>query len=259
MTLNTNVITIKSGQQNKKSIYSPIGNFADLFNDKLNNEFVKKYEVIEVTEDLLTLSCVWFRLRTTNDIKRHSITSLLNENLFLNICDEDRQLSSAIRDYYSKKLMVLTLKEHKLTKFRQDLSDFVNGDSMKFTENVLGLAFRLPEFYKYDIKFDEIKHQFKHTLPIHTPHAGKHFSEHSKVDLIPMHKFTRCLQKSKFNEYWLRDNDSYAYRFTCKPTNPLVKLWEREFSRDRISGYFFVSKKVWDDVEFYEIEAITEI
>ena len=118
------------------------------------NDNVKKYEIFEVSQDLLVLSTCWYRLR--KEKKASNISKLTDNTLFINIIDEDRIFAGTIRDYYSKKILVWKLKNNRLTSFRQDLSEFINTDGKKFKETMMPLAYRLPEFYEYDIEFEKI-------------------------------------------------------------------------------------------------------
>ncbi len=85
---------------------------------------VQKYEVYEISKDLLALSVCWARYRKT----RHdpgpqpTITKLLDTELFRLVTEEDITHANVIRDYYSKKIMVLKLKNEGFTAFREDLN-----------------------------------------------------------------------------------------------------------------------------------------
>ena len=127
------------------------------FGDVKINPYVKQYKVNESAEDLLALSVAWFRLRKNRTLTPYPmIESLTDENLFKSLTEEDRLMANTIRDYYSKKIMVMALKEIKLTKFREDLSKFIHSDGKLFVDDMLPLVFRLPEFYEYDTAFADM-------------------------------------------------------------------------------------------------------
>lgn len=231
-----------------------MGNITLGTNDFTNNQYVKKYEIIETAQDLMVLSCAWYRIRKTNQPIRPAISSLMSEQLFQNIEPEDHAKASEIRDYYSKKLMVLVLKEHRLTPFRQDLNTFLNGDSKKFTENFIPLVYRLPEFYEYDKKFDELKTQFESKI------KGEHRSLEVKLcNLTSVHKFRKSSKHSKIDEYWFKGDDGYAYRFVVDPSNMLAPLWNREFDSGTLAGTFNVHMENRDGFPFYKIRNIVQI
>ena len=156
----TNTISpINSLTLNKvQSMYSSAQVEWDQF---MNTDNVKKYEVFETTEDVLALSVTWHRLRpqlshNINIISNPSSrpTKLTDTILFREMIQEDRDKADVIRDYYSKKLMVITLRDQRISKFRKDLSTFIHGDSKVVKEELMPIIYRLPEFYEYDTEFD---------------------------------------------------------------------------------------------------------
>ena len=110
----------------------------------------------KTTEDSLVLSCAWYRLRNNFNNKVNMPNSLFDYNLLDQILEVDRLLAYNIRDYFSKKIMVWKLKNMELTTFREDLNEFIHSDGLLIKEKMIGLIFRLPEFYHYDITIDEI-------------------------------------------------------------------------------------------------------
>ena len=128
-----------------------------------NNNNVKRYEVFETTEDILALSVTWHRLRPLINNGTSTIidpsnrpTKLTDSILFKEIIQEDRDKANLIRDYYSKKLMMFTLKGQQLTNYRKDLNTFIHGDCKVVKEEMMPLVYRLPEFYEYDVGLDEM-------------------------------------------------------------------------------------------------------
>ena len=78
-----------------------------------HGEHVKKYEILEIDEDLLALSTAWKRLRDTHNSggTYTPISTLLDKELFNHVTIDDRQKANEIRDYYSKKIMMWKLKD----------------------------------------------------------------------------------------------------------------------------------------------------
>lgn len=223
-------------------------------NDFFNNQFVKKYEIIDSVEDLLVLSCAWHRIRKTNQPTRPSIISLVSQELFQSITQEDRDLAAEVRDYYSKKLMVLVLKEQRLTPFRQDLNIFLHNDPKKFTENFMPLVYRLPEFYEYDKKFDEMKPQFETKMP-----PGYKTLSVKLCKLSSVHKIRKHNKNTKVTEYWFKGDDNYAYKFSIDPVNMLTPIWDREFESGLVTGTFNTFLDSRDGFPFYAIKNIVQI
>jgi len=206
----------------------------DLYQD---SSYVKKYEVYETTEDVLALSVTWHRLRT---LLSHKIDILANPNdrptkltdsiLFREMIQEDRDKANVIRDYYSKKLVVLTLREQRLTKFRKDLSTFIHGDSKVVREELMPIIYRLPEFYEYDIEFDEMVRELntRFEFPVHTTAWS------GTKTLKPIKKFVVKHKTNKFSEYWLKDDDNKLCKIEIPLDNKLNHLWEHFFEQDSV-------------------------
>lgn len=221
---------------------------------------VRKYEVYETSEDVLALSCAWYRLRT--DSKKgekvnvyRSVTSLLSDQLFDYIEEQDRLLANEIRNYYSKKLMVLNLKDQKLTPFRQDLNELLHGEAKKniFVEKMLPLVYRLPEFYFSDVEFDKIKINFKKEIPNYV----RTVSGIETKTLYPVASHFKNNKRIKTYEYWFKDDDDYAHRFCVKPDNPLLGLWNQIFNQPQLRLNFYYACARRDDLEFYNLANVT--
>ena len=144
-TYSSNTITLTSSDSGAGFNISPLSTSSitlddtylnNLFKNITKSDYVKRYEVIETTEDVLALSVAWKRLRDNKDKSSHyiGITSLLDDNLFRRVEESDRVRANEIRDYFSKKIMLWSLKGIKLTKYRQDLSTFIHGNDKKITE-----------------------------------------------------------------------------------------------------------------------------
>lgn len=236
---------------------STIGNSFQ-FNLNANNHLsrnVKKYEVFETTEDLLALSCAWFRIRNDRkggSVLHLSISNMLSDELFNTIIDEDKIKANKIRDYYSKKIMILKLKDYKLTSFRNDLDEFIHGNPKKFAEKIIPLVYKLPEFYEFDTEFDTIKTNFVKEIPNFKLGSIKS----NTIQLTPIQKIHKKNKRGNFYEYWLRDENDYAYRFNVQPSNKLIGLWDSLFSNNLININCHCHMKKIDDLEYIDISMI---
>lgn len=228
--------------------------------EQMINQNVKKYEIYELKEDLLTLSCVWYRMRK-NRLPSKPIgvsgiaglvlhptpTKLIDNVLFQNITAEDRELSKNIRDYYSKKIMMLKLKDVKLTKYRDDLNNFIHSDGTKVQENIFGLAYRLPEFYDYDMRFDSLIENCDKEI------KNKKEPKTSQQTLTFLGKLQVDRKTTKRVEYWFKNNDNNLTNICIEPNNPLLKVWDRVVSEEiTLEGNYFV--KLRDNIEYYSIK-----
>lgn len=214
---------------------------------------VKKYEVFEIDEDLLALSAAWYRLRSEkSNTPVYFEHRLLDDNLQKHVTQSDRDHANKIRDYYSKKIMMLKLKSITLTSYREDLNEFIHNEGKKFKEKMLAIAYRLPEFYDYDIRFDKIKVECNHTL-----FSTIRGTTTKELKFITKLKVDR--RSKKCNEYWYRDSDNNLVLQTLDLHNPITSLLDNVLLQGSISieGMFYKVKR--DDTEFYKIEKYTVV
>ena len=224
----------------------------NLFKNINRSDYVKRYEVIEATEDILALSVAWKRLR---DIKNEggslnvSVTTLLDDNLFRKIEEPDRIRANEIRDYFSKKIMLWTLKSVKLSAYRQDLNKFIHGDGKKITEDLLPLIYRLPEFYEYDIQFD----QFKREVNLEITNFSNIDSLKKITTLTPVTSFYKTNKRVKHFEYWLKDSNDNAHLITIEPKNPLKHIWDTMFANGQLRIEATCYPKKYDELQYYQL------
>jgi hypothetical protein len=253
--LNGNVI---SGVNRNSNIFSGLNNLSGSVtwdSNSSTNGNVKKYEVFETSEDILALSVTWHRLRLLGNRIINTIrpTTLTDNILFTEINQEDRNRADIIRDYYSKKLIVMTLRGQRISKFRKDLNTFIHGDCKIVKEEMMPLIFRLPEFYDYDIQlqemFSDLNKQFEDTedQAYGAAYGGK------KI-LKPMKKFVVKLRTNKFSEYWLKDDDNKAYKIEIPIENKLNHLWEHFFEQESIplQGHFRYMER--DGINYFHLK-----
>ena len=218
----------------------------NLFKNITRSDYVKRYEVIETSEDVLALSVAWKRLRDNKD--KMGITSLLDDNLFRRVEESDRIRANEIRDYFSKKIMLWSLKSVKLSKYRQDLNTFIHGNDKKVTEELLPIVFRLPEFYEYDVKFDSFKREIKLELPTFDSPPLKQITT-----LTPVTSFYKSNKRTKQFEYWLKNSNGNAHMISIEPKNPLKPIWDKMFINEhlRIEGTYYPKK--YDELQYYQL------
>ena len=213
--------TISIGSINSSNPFSALGsvNSVSLSLDDFNNPHVKKYQVMEIEEDLLALSATWYRLRqaTVKGQPYIPITKIIDKDLFKHVTEKDREVASNIRDYYSKKIMMWKLKGQNLTKFREDMNSLIHSEGKVFKEDMCPLAYRLPEFYFYDTSFDELANEHNKIVK-----ERKHVPETKTLNL---HKtFTVGKKYSKRKEYWFTDSNDNLVTLSLTHDNPLLSL-----------------------------------
>jgi len=256
----SNGITLSSPSTNPFNsgmIFSSLnsGLFTSTYSNQ-SNENYKKYEIYDLNEDLLVLSCVAKRLRETKQIYAPNDNYLLDPMFFREVSTEDRNKAEIIRDYYSKKIMMLKLKGTKLTHFREDLNKFIHGDGTKVTEDLFQLVYRLPEFYEYDTGFEDIYRNSECELKIKTPPTIESFI------LKPIGKLNKKTKANKTTEYWFKTDYNALAMVAVYPKNELLSIWDRLFetkSTMKIKGKSFV--KHIDENEYLSIKKweLTEI
>ena len=221
----------------------------DWFSESKN---VKKYEVYETSEDVLALSVTWHRIRSGSFIPPlDNPTKLTDEILFKEMTQEDRERANDIRDYYSKKLMMLTLKEHRISNYRKDLSIFIHGDSKLVKEEMMPLIYRLPEFYDYDIGIDKMFRE------LNTRFEGISIASENAISLYPVSKFTVNRKSRKYVEYWLKDEQNIPYRIEVEQKNQLIQLWDYFFEKESVTLSGVIKFEDRDGINYYSLSKWT--
>ena len=254
------VITTTNGSHNTITM----GNIQPLTSITLNglnwddlqhlNPNVKKYEVFETSEDILALSVTWHRLRP---LISHGISNIMNPSdrptkltdsiLFKEMISEDREKANVIRDYYSKKLMMINLRGQRISNYRKDLSAFIHGDCKVVKEEMMPLIYRLPEFYEYDIGTDEM---FR---GLDTRFEDSRIASETIKTLSPVKKFVVKRKSGKYNEYWLRDEQNRPCRIEIDSSNQLMHLWEYFFEKNSLSLDCISKFEERDNIAFYKV------
>lgn len=215
------------------------------------NKHITHLSGISSTVDMLAISVAWKRLRDGNEVY-HTVSSLLDESLFDAVTPEDLTLAESIRIYYQQKLIKLRLLGNReLSKFRADLSIYINGPGTTFIESDLPMIYRLPEFYEYDISLDRIKQGVKVHMPIN-PNFGATNIAITKT-LIPVQYLTRSVKKVKIHEYWLKDEQDFLHLISIDHNNSLQHIWDKEFSKEILSIQAFFPLANQDDFQYFKL------
>lgn len=203
------------------------------FGNDNTHAFLKKYEMYESTEDVIALACAADRIFNANKIY-YKIT---DRDLYQKIEQQDRDKAKEIKDYYSKKVMMLKLKgSGQLSSFRTDMNTLIHSDGLLFKENMIGVAYWLPKFYAYDLDMDLVKSQVTH---------NHNFDEMSKKGIVSVRKLTanltplkrlyRVTKRSKTYEYWMKDDVLDAgVVLHLEDKNQLQHLWDYMFDNEKV-------------------------
>ena len=214
------------------------------------NKHITHLSGLSSTVDMLAISVAWKRLRDSNEVYQ-TVSSLLDESLFDAVTPEDLTLAESIRIYYQQKLIKLRLLDNrKLSKFRADLSIYINGPGTTFNESDLPMIYRLPEFYEYDISIDHIKQGVKMHMPIKSVFGATNIA--ITKTLIPIKYLTRSVKKVKIHEYWLKDEQDFLHLIAIGHDNALQHIWDKEFSKEILSIQAFFSLANQDDFQYFK-------
>ena len=186
----------------------------------LRNVWSTEKKIFNIEYDLIALSVRHKKLRESNVW----VDSLLSPPLPQYLETSDFIEANQIRDFYSKKLMMILLKGNELTPFRKELSSLVNSNGKTFDEKIIPLAFRLPEFYQYDCELNNI---FNTTTDVVLGNDEYYFIKKLKKDN----------KGSKVFEYWFIDSNKNYVCITVDKKNPLIKLWNSiitQYSTSRV-------------------------
>lgn len=207
--------------------------------------FVKKYQVIEIEEDLLALSCAWQRIRMNRkDANPYvTISSLTDSVLFKELTQEDRDKAMQVRDYYSKKIMLWKLKGDTLSQFREDMNAFIHTEGKVFKEDKMPLVYRLPEFYDYDSDIDMLSNDYNKKVSQESPNeiTGK------RLKLIKT--FIVNKKHAKRKEYWFSDDTNNLVSISIECSNPLISLLDMH-TQNSIKVNAIYTKRSRDNSEY---------
>jgi len=206
-----------------------LNNIFDSLNETSDN--YKKYEIFELKEDVLVLSATWKRLRNEKKFQG-SISKLVDHTLFSEIQPEDREQANSIRDYYSKKVMMLKLKGKRLTNFREDLNSFIHSDGTMVKEGMFPLVYRLPEFYEYDRTIDDIKAKLD-LLDLTVSHA-KYAGKTNIYKCAYIGQTFKKTKRLKSLEYWFKAETNECVKIQLEPSNPLMHMWDSIISSKKV-------------------------
>ena len=223
-----------------------LGNYEFQFNDD-----VQKYEVYEISKDLLALSVCWSRYRKSRDTPgpQPTITKLLDSELFRLVSEDDIAQANVIRDYYSKKIMVWKLKNIKLTQFREDMNTFIHSDGKTFKESMMPLAYRLPEFYEYDIEFEKMSFEYNKEVKRQDTDFQ---SDKKKLKFVK--KLVVNNKRIKCKEYWFSDAYNNLVSLNFETNNPLLSLFDMTINNTDITIIGTYRKKSRDGSEYLKVD-----
>lgn len=199
-------------------------------------------KIIDTMEDLITLSVTLQRMQRANSTLGYM--SLTHPSVKESVTDIDRARADSIKTYYEKRLLLLTLQGHHLTKWRTDLSALLRNQTTKYEEKYMGMAHKLPYFYDYDISMDQL---FENSIYAKVKSTERNGSK--KLKFLRSMKNEQKFQK--FMEYWFIDEQGDKHMMFFDKDNTLLPLFDRLIDNGHIvvDGTYVKRKK--DNREFF--------
>jgi hypothetical protein len=190
----------------------------------------KKNEQVKTEFDLLVLSAALYRLRkvASKDTSMNHIhtMSLTDTQLPKYVTPEDYDFAETIKEHFGQKLFVLKLKNTNLTNFREDLNSFLHSNwhtdtsgVFIYPERFLGLAYKLPYLYDYDMQMKEVFDS--DYCDIKGPNALRDEKSLTHIKTI--------VQNRKHNnntEYWFSDEKNNRVMILVEKHNPLKSVFD---------------------------------
>jgi hypothetical protein len=208
------------------------------------------------TTDPLLISCTLYRL-IKESRESDSISYLnwsLNEhaNQIVNkITDQDRVLAESVKSYYMSKLLMAKLRGDDFTKFKTDLMQYLHNSPNTLTSRFVGMVYKLPYFYEYDMQLIEI-------------FGGEHKDlgtarqrDREDIALTFIAKADNGQKRSRHYEYWFKDDSDTRILLEVEKHNPVRNLWEHSIQSGKLNVSTFLEKKRRDNLEFYVAKAWT--
>jgi hypothetical protein len=218
------------------------------------HDSLKRYEVCESTEDIVTLGTTAYRIMRDNSVHY----KLTERDLYSKITSDDRELSEQIKNYYSKKVMMWNLKgDGKLSSFRKDMNTLIHSDGLVFKESMIGIAYWLPYFHEYDLRMDKIKIQVNKDQDYNSlDKKNVPRSLNITEKLIPLDRIVRRSKHGKMIEYWLKSNNELeaAIQIKLEDKNPLQHIWDKIFDKkEELSIEGMYNRRKLDDLEYFSV------
>ena len=211
----------------------------------------EKEVTYKFTVDPVLVSCTLYRLITesrANDKIDHLNWSLTDhtDKIISKITDQDRIFAESLVSYYKSKLIMAKLRGDHFTKFKTDLLQYLTDSPTSITSKFVGMVYKLPYFYQYDMQLIEIfggEHTDLGRLPGHLDRKDMKLSFISKAD--------NGQKRARHYEYWFKDEKNLRILVEVEKHNPVRNLWEYSIQKGDVNINAAFEKKRRDNLEFY--------
>jgi isocitrate/isopropylmalate dehydrogenase len=214
----------------------------------------ERENLIQFKVDPLVLSCCQYRHSDpkTEDYNPTAATASISNNpdyLYTKVTQADYDLAEKIRKYYWGKIAFAKLRGSQMSKFRQDLSEFINikwDESVKISDKFAGMLYKLPYFYEHDLllvsevfetEYQEIK---------------KPQESWEEVTLTYIRSLDERQKRNPSIKYWFKDEFDNKFCVSVEKMNSLIPSWERFIEKPiTIKGKYI--ERAYDTLHFYRV------
>ena len=202
------------------------------------------------TTDPLLISCTLYRMiqeAKAEDKFTYHNWSLNNhaDKIVSNITDQDRVFAESLKSYYMSKLLMAKLRGDDFTKFKTDLMQYLHDSPNSLTSRYIGMVYKLPYFYEYDMKLVEIFDGERKDLG-----PARH-RDREDITLTFIAKADNGQKRARHYEYWFKDDSGTRILLEVEKHNPVRNLWEHSIKTGKLTVNTLFEKKCRDDLEFY--------
>jgi hypothetical protein len=203
------------------------------------------------TTDPLLISCTLYRMiqeaKAEGKFTYHNWSLVEKMDMIASkITDQDRIFAESVLSYYRSKLLIAKLRGDIFTPFKTDLFTYVNDSPTKLTSRYVGMVYKLPYFYHYDMQMVEIFGSEYADL-INAP--GR--LERQDISLSFISKADNGQKRARHYEYWFKDDNDIRFLVELEKHNPIRSLWEQSIQHGKIDINSIFEKKRRDNLEFY--------
>ena len=202
------------------------------------------------TTDPLLISCTLYRMiqeAKAEDKFTYHNWSLNNhaDKIVSNITDQDRVFAESLKSYYMSKLLMAKLRGDDFTKFKTDLMQYLHDSPNSLTSRYIGMVYKLPYFYEYDMKLVEIFDGERKDLG-----PARH-RDREDITLTFIAKADNGQKRARHYEYWFKDDSGTRILLEVEKHNPVRNLWEQSIQAGKLNVNTLFEKKRRDNLEFY--------
>ncbi len=211
------------------------------------------YVTIEI--DPLVLSCCQYRHNdpNTEDYNPTVAYTSLNQNaayLYDKVNQADYDLATKIRNYYRGKLAFAKLRGSQMSKFRQDLTSFINIEwdrDTKISEKYFGMLYKLPYFYAHDLTL------VSEVFETEYQDINKPQSSWEEVTLTYIRSLDEKQKRNPSIKYWFKDKYENRYSVSIEKNNSLIPTWEH-FIKNPVTIKGAYIERAYDTLHFYQVK-----